>query len=107
MNENIRWKPIDDIDYDKMDNLDPYRTIVLKLYDNADRLSYQYINELSINAVKLDINKLKEELATSDYKIIKAYEASLTKSPISYNLTNLHNERQALRDKINYLEKMI
>lgn len=57
--------------------------------------------------IKIQINELKKELESSDYKIIKSYEASLTNNPIVYNLDELHNMRQELRDRINYLEKML
>ena len=43
-------------------------------------------------------------LASSDYKIIKCYEAALIGYAMPYEIKALHNERQLLRDKINELE---
>ena len=55
----------------------------------------------------LDIESLKSELQESDYKVIKCAEAICLNSELPYNMTALHNERQALRDKINELESEV
>ena len=55
----------------------------------------------------LDIESLKSELQESDYKVIKCAEAICLNAEMPYNITALHNERQALRDKINELEKAL
>ena len=52
-----------------------------------------------------EIELLKSELQESDYKVIKCAEAMCINAELPYNMTALHNERQALRDKINELEK--
>ena len=55
----------------------------------------------------LDIESLKSELQESDYKVIKCAEAICLNEELPYNMTELHNERQALRDKINKLESEV
>ena len=55
----------------------------------------------------LDIESLKSELQESDYKVIKCAEAICLNAEMPYNITALHNERQALRDKINEPEKAL
>ena len=55
----------------------------------------------------LDIERLKSELQESDYKVIKCAEAICINAELPYNMTELHNERQALRDKINELESEV
>ena len=55
----------------------------------------------------LDIESLKSELQESDYKVIKCAEAICLNEELPYNMTELHNERQALRDKINELESEV
>lgn len=55
----------------------------------------------------LDIESLKSELQESDYKVIKCAEAICLNAELPYNMTALHNERQALRDKINELESEV
>ena len=55
----------------------------------------------------LDIESLKSELQESDYKVIKCAEAMAVFVEMPYNMTALHKERQALRDKINKLEQQL
>lgn len=55
----------------------------------------------------LDVECLKSELKESDYKVIKCAEAICLNAEMPYNMTALHKERQALRDKINELEKQL
>ena len=55
----------------------------------------------------LDIESLKSELQESDYKVIKCAEAICLNGELPYNMTELHKERQALRDKINELESEV
>ena len=54
-----------------------------------------------------EIERIKSELQESDYKVIKCAEAICLNAELPYNMTELHNERQALRDKINELEKTL
>ena len=55
----------------------------------------------------LDIERLKSELQESDYKVIKCAEAICLNAELPYDMAELHNERQALRDKINELESEV
>lgn len=50
------------------------------------------------------INDLKEQLASTDYKIIKCAECSMVGEEMPYDVNELHTERQAIRDEINLLE---
>ena len=54
-----------------------------------------------------EIERLKSELQESDYKVIKCAEAMCINAEMPYNMTALHKERQALRDKINELESEV
>ena len=54
-----------------------------------------------------EIERLKSELQESDYKVIKCAEAMCINSELPYDVASLHNERQALRDKINKLEEQL
>ena len=54
-----------------------------------------------------EIERLKSELQESDYKVIKCAEAMAVGAEMPYNMTELHKERQALRDKINKLESEV
>ena len=54
-----------------------------------------------------EIERLKSELQESDYKVIKCSEAMAVGADMPYDVASLHKVRQALRDKINELEKAV
>lgn len=58
-----------------------------------------------IQQLTFEIQNLKSQLTLSDYKIIKQCEYSLVNKDSEYDMDELHNERQTLRDKINTLEE--
>lgn len=65
-----------------------------------------YISDIDEGIPKSEeIERLKSELQESDYKVIKCAEAMLVGAEMPYDVESLHKERQALRDKINELEK--
>ena len=57
--------------------------------------------------IQMEIKRIKSELQESDYKVIKCAEAICLNAELPYNMTELHKERQALRDKINELESEV
>lgn len=60
--------------------------------------------EHEINEKNSEIIDLKDNLCSSDYKIIKCMEAFLCNEELPYNINDLHIERNNLRAKINNLE---
>ena len=64
------------------------------------------IDEQQAN-IQMEIKRLKSELQESDYKVIKCAEAMAVGAEMPYDITELHKERQALRDKINKLESEV
>lgn len=73
------------------------------------RVFIDYISDIEEGAPNSisDIERLKSELQESDYKVIKCAEAICLNAEMPYDMTELHNERQALRDKVNELEKAV
>ncbi|MCM1502286.1 MAG: hypothetical protein NC115_06420 [Bacteroidales bacterium] len=51
-----------------------------------------------------DINSLKSQLAATDYKVLKCYEANLLGMEQPYDIERVHSERQSIRDRINSLQ---
>ena len=51
-----------------------------------------------------EIEGMKQDLASSDYKIIKCMECFLLGKELPYDLDKLHEERQSKRDEINLKE---
>lgn len=60
--------------------------------------------EMAARQKQDEIDRLKERLAESDYKVIKCMEASLCGDMLPYDIQSLHDERNALRRQINELE---
>ena len=52
-----------------------------------------------------EIEKLKAQLASTYYKVVKLAECLSIGSEMPYNAQELHQQRQAIRDRINQLEK--
>ena len=77
---------------------------------------YKYTAVVSVVKIEQSISLLKQQLADTDYKVVKNMEyqmammSSIDPNQIIldlYNPKELHNERQALRDKINELEELL
>lgn len=62
------------------------------------------IAEMAARQKQDEIDRLKERLAESDYKIIKCMELFLYGESLPYDINDLHFERNKLRDRINELE---
>lgn len=75
----------------------------------TDTVSKENLIERPMSIAELtpeqEIQKLKEQLEQSDYMIVKCYEYQLIGKELPYNLEALHRDRQAMRDKINQLER--
>lgn len=65
------------------------------------------IASFQIKKINERIQLLKEELQSSDYKVIKNIEYDFNLLTPPYDIRALHEERQAIRDKINELEQKI
>lgn len=68
-------------------------------------VGYHEIIDNSPERIAAEINRLKSELTSTDYQVIKSYEYALAKQPLPYDLDGLHSERQQLRDQIRELEQ--
>lgn len=51
-----------------------------------------------------EIKSLKSQLSSTDYQVIKCYEYSLAGLELPYDITLLHEEREAIREQIRALE---
>ena len=60
-----------------------------------------------VRQLTTQINDLKEQIAASDYKVIKTYEYALLGEQSEYDMETVHAERQILRDQINALETQL
>lgn len=101
------WKPLERIDDDKIRKADDGYIVKAIPYDTGETISYHYEVVPDLQAMRRRIEDLKATLADSDYQIIKCYEASLIGAPMPYDVTELHNSRQEIRDEINRVELQI
>lgn len=53
------------------------------------------------DSLRSNADYFREKLSKSDYKVIKCMESFLCGEDLPYDITELHRERQALRDKVN------
>ena len=100
------WKPLERIDDDQIRKADDGYMVTAIPYDAGETISYHYEVVPDLQAMRKRIEDLKATLADSDYQIIKCYEAALIGAPLPYDVTELHNSRQQIRDKINSLEEI-
>ncbi len=100
------WKPVDMIDETKLECEDGF-AIRMAAVEYEDHIGFDYEKVIDQPYYRRKIQELKDELSSSDYKMIKCYEAYLVGEPMPYNAQELHSSRQSLRDSINALEDMI
>jgi hypothetical protein len=50
------------------------------------------------------LQSLKTQLSATDYKVIKCYEYNLVGEALPYDISLLHEEREAIREQIRELE---
>lgn len=86
------YKPVDAIDESKQNTDKEGYVVRIVPYDAGDRISFRYIEVPDFQKVAHEIERSKEVLASSDYKIIKCYEAALMGYAMPYEIKALHNE---------------
>ena len=69
-------------------------------------VGYYEVTDNSPVCITIEIDRLKDELSSTDYQVIKAYEYALANQPIPCDVATLHAERQSIRNRINELKKL-
>jgi hypothetical protein len=62
-------------------------------------------NKFKLEDINIKIQDLKLKLNSTDYQIIKCYEASMREQSLPYNLEELSAQRDVWRAEINQLEE--
>lgn len=101
------WKPVDVIDHDRLENAPEGFVVIPVPHDFGDHIGYKYETKLDLQKIRKEIQKLKNNLSDSDFKIMKCYEASLIGETMPYDFDTLHKERQKMRERINDLENLL
>lgn len=107
----LGWKQVELVDDTKLD-CPLYYSVHIAPYDAGDKISYKYEQRFNAKLVRNKIDELKASLTSNDsvigdYRITKCYEASLIGLDMPYDIENLHQQRQSVRDEINKLEALI
>lgn len=96
---------ISDLDLGEFDGIQPYVEV-------KDNIVYQRFGVIKNSSTKINeaISTLKTKLSSTDYIIIKAYEAKVMMQDAPYSdeyMTQITEERQKIRDEINRLEELL
>lgn len=87
-------------------SLDEFQSQELRYRDEGFQIvGYYEVVDNSPEKVAAEIERLKTELTSTDYQIIKSYEYALADQPSPYNIPTLHAKRQELRNRIKKLEQ--
>jgi hypothetical protein len=62
---------------------------------------------MNYNEIIRKISELKTNLVSTDYQVIKCYEASLLQETMPYDLDDILNQRKVWRNEINDLESQL
>ena len=100
------WKPVEEPNFTDI-HCEEFETIVNIPFDAGDKIKFNCEKKLDKTKIDYKISELKQQLADSDYKIVKCYEATIIGDELPYDIETLHEERQAIRDEINRLESML
>lgn len=65
------------------------------------------MNDEQMMELEQAICNLECDLRESDYEVIKAYEYSVCGIKAPYDMTEIHKERQAKRDRINEIQALL
>ena len=120
----VKRKEINDNYQAELDRLSEYKDYEPSSFDITTLTEYQgvrpYYEEVDNKIVQkwevvdndpskilAKINELKQNLADTDYKVIKCYEASLAGEESPYDAKSLVSDRNAMRNEINNLQAII
>ena len=85
--------------YKKLDLSEEESKDLLKFFGN------KFSNFQQGPTTEQQLKNLKKQLSSTDYQVIKCYEYSLAGLDLPYDITALHEEREALRVQIRKLEE--
>lgn len=100
------FKPYDDSAEQPI--VEEFQSAVATYNENAKQITLKWkVVKNSPEKIAAEIARLQSELAATDYQVIKSYEYTLAKQKQPYDITGLHAERQAIRDRITKLEGLL
>lgn len=100
-------KPVDPLDTERMETHEEDYITLAEAVEYEDHIGWNYRDEPDFPKFKREIKSLQDELASTDYRVIKCYEASLVGDPMPYDIQELRTTREAARARINILEEQL
>lgn len=101
------WKMVELFDDAQMQNEQEFYSTIATPIDKGETIGFTYLKRLDKRLVQREIERLKSCLVSTDYKVVKCYEATMLEQNLPYDLHEVCAERQSVRDRINELEAMI
>lgn len=86
--------------------LGEFECLVSDIVELESTYMERWIVKTDSEKVSAEIERLKSELAATDYQVVKSYEESLVGRETSYDMVEVAEFRQSLRDRINELETL-
>lgn len=85
-----------------------FQTLTPVYQEGEDRITlwWEVVND-DPELILMEISRLEEQIAATDYKVVKSYEYTLAGAKSPYDITAIHAERESLREQIRELEQMI
>ena len=100
-------KPVDPLDTERMETHEEDYITLAEAVEYEDHIGWNYRDVPDFPKFRKEIKTLQDELASTDYRVIKCYEASLVGDPMPYDIQELRTTREAARARINILEEQL
>ena len=85
-----------------------FQAAVATYNENGKQITLKWkVVKNSPEKIAVEIARLQSELAATDYQVIKTYEYEMTGKKSPYDITTIHADRQAMRDRITELEGLM
>ena len=100
------FKPYDDSA--EQPTVGEFQEAVATYNENAKQITLKWkVVKNSPEKIAAEIARLQSELAATDYQVIKSYEYEMTGKKSPYDISTIHADRQAVRDRIGELEEFL
>lgn len=100
------WKPVDTFDASGIEGGEN-ETVMAIPYDGGEKISFTYEKVIDKAGIQKKIEKLKKEVAETDYQVRKCYEYSIVGKPMPYDIETIHQSSETIRAEINRLELLL
>lgn len=85
-----------------------FQTLSPFYHETEDKITlwWEIVND-DPELILMEITRLEELIAATDYKVVKSYEYALAGAKSTYDFSEVHAEREGLREQIRDLEQLL